>query len=82
MTQKMLEAFLLYSESKCNKNSNHSPDRVQKYGGRVDVTEDLNETVQAAEDRRRAERQQDEDNKRLKQRTELLKDFQQASLSR
>jgi hypothetical protein len=46
------------------------------------VTEDLNETVQAAEDRRRAERLQDEDNKRLKQRTELLKDFQQASLSR
>jgi hypothetical protein len=38
--------------------------------------------VQAAEDRRRTERQQDEDKKRLKQRTELLKDFQQASLSR
>jgi hypothetical protein len=71
---------LLYSESRFDKK--HFPDRVQKYGGRVDVTEDLNETVQAAEDRKRAERLQDEDNKRLKQRTELLKDFQRASLSR
>jgi hypothetical protein len=71
---------LLYSKFRCNKK--HFPGRVQKYGGRVDVTEDLNEAVQAAEDRRRAERLQDEDNKRLKQRTELLKDFQQASLSR
>ncbi len=46
------------------------------------MTEDLYEAVQAAEDRRRAERLQDEDSKRLKQRAELLKDFQQASLSR
>jgi hypothetical protein len=55
------------------------PTRIQKYGGRVDVTEEVNATIQAAEDEKLAVQAQEANTKRINQKRELLREYQLAS---
>ena len=56
--------------------------RLEKYGLRVDYTEDLNEGVLAEEGRRLDQRRREAEEKRLNQRRQLLEDFHYTSTTR